>query len=1158
MPKGLWAALLLLQAAAKPFIKIAAPAPDAVVYGVDDGTGANIRGVTLTLHYYDLPDDGYERLRVVTRVDRGYTSTLGPPLPDSTLVLSSRLGTHFLEIVLRERDELDGGFADAATVTYDLVPPPGDAILRDAGNATLPEGVVRPRGDALSHGACLEYRDKPLKVVLAGQLQLGGQSMLALEQARRLPSLRTWSNQPAFELAFAFALSPDPARTTGPLEPLLRDLDVPIHKFVTSIPAHLVQRWGPGNTTSALSQVLAAASTLDELDADVLNIIRPFIDVVRGADVFSFTNHENHRSDDGTMVEAARLAGVPHILCEPSNLWWGSLPTGADGAATLVVPSAFAGRFWKERGASSVVQVVPPGFEAGPYIPEVVNTSRVRFGFVGRLAPQKSPGLFVRAAAAVGKAYEHTPVNVSFAVLGDGPLREPLELLADRLGLRVTGGRYVTERGTGPLMHFMGWLDPSEVRAAIKDELDVIVHSNILEETFCMCNVEAMAEGKAVVTFGVGGVSEYLRPGDAHGVVVHHPSVPGLTTALLQLAEDADLRRRLGSNAAPRVRGLKGGDDLSFDRMATQYANLYAGLVCPARDLNERASDVACALHDGAETADPGALIRKGEYWAAACGVARLNSEDPQMRHLLALLLGEATRVDRENVTPPNNSREREALLVAAAVAAASRLDAALDRRGALTALAAQCLTKARGSPDKAADLWEELFWLRRPVLECNASLWAYAVPDTNARVFMEDGAGGALQMGSTPLKLSNLRPGGPSDFEATPGKLRHAAAQFAHLAAAGVELAERVRRALAPCGVLTLAELAQAYAAAASDLSEVSEDDETDARSLREVASDAILPVLATLDRGVHLFQPRASVEPAVVIDAETARQATAAFERINLCVIDDALSDHALQNLRRQLVESTVWYDAKRGHLGAYLEDGLASSLLLQVVEEFGKALPAIVGPKRLVQAWGYKYHGAEADMGIRPHADEGAVTVNCWLTPDRFNLRNGSGGLRVYNASVPDSMSDSVSCYTSHAIDATPVPARGSPIVLRAGPSCKPIGTSVRSANTWSTRTVWTWTTAKIDASCSGRRWCTRRCPSTSSGPTTPTASTCRSCTACPTGGARTSQSLLSNYYVCYSVPVAYSVHPEAAQLRRRRAVVARDGHLHGRDHRSGPPR
>ena len=71
MLKQFWAALLLIGAAARPYIKIAEPLQDAVVYGEDDGTGQNIRGVRLVLHYYDLPDDGYDRLRVVTRVDRG-------------------------------------------------------------------------------------------------------------------------------------------------------------------------------------------------------------------------------------------------------------------------------------------------------------------------------------------------------------------------------------------------------------------------------------------------------------------------------------------------------------------------------------------------------------------------------------------------------------------------------------------------------------------------------------------------------------------------------------------------------------------------------------------------------------------------------------------------------------------------------------------------------------------------------------------------------------------------------------------------------------------------------------------------------------------------------------------------------------------------------
>ena len=101
-----------------------------------------------------------------------------------------------------------------------------------------------------------------------------------------------------------------------------------------------------------------------------------------------------------------------------------------------------------------------------------------------------------------------------------------------RLGLFVAGGLYVRPEAqdassTRATMTFEGWVAPGDVRAAIANTTDVLVHSNVLEETFCMCNVEAMAEGVPVVTFGVGGVSEYLARGDGHGVVVAAASVPG-------------------------------------------------------------------------------------------------------------------------------------------------------------------------------------------------------------------------------------------------------------------------------------------------------------------------------------------------------------------------------------------------------------------------------------------------------------------------------------------------------------------------------------------------------------------------------------------------------------------------------------------------------
>ncbi|OLP90455.1 hypothetical protein AK812_SmicGene27978 [Symbiodinium microadriaticum] len=66
---------------------------------------------------------------------------------------------------------------------------------------------------------------------------------------------------------------------------------------------------------------------------------------------------------------------------------------------------------------------------------------------------------------------------------------------------------------------------------------------------------------------------------------------------------------------------------------------------------------------------------------------------------------------------------------------------------------------------------------------------------------------------------------------------------------------------------------------------------------------------------------------------------------------VIDNFLSEHALQVLRDFLLESTIWTDVKRGkcwgeavgkiqiwmhrYVGAYLQTGLASSLIVQVAE-------------------------------------------------------------------------------------------------------------------------------------------------------------------------------------------------------------------------------
>ncbi len=129
-----------------------------------------------------------------------------------------------------------------------------------------------------------------------------------------------------------------------------------------------------------------------------------------------------------------------------------------------------------------------------------------------------------------------------------------------------------------------------------------------------------------------------------------------------------------------------------------------------------------------------------------------------------------------------------------------------------------------------------------------------------------------------------------------------------------------------------------------------------------------------------------------------------TAPGEPAGAIWFDDLLTPAALSRLKKFLLESTVWHDFSHigGFVASYLEDGLASPLLLQIADELRSAFPEILGPHPLSQAWAFK--SLDADAAIEAHADDGAISVNFWVTPDAANLRPGSGGLAVCRLPPP----------------------------------------------------------------------------------------------------------------------------------------------------------
>jgi hypothetical protein len=119
---------------------------------------------------------------------------------------------------------------------------------------------------------------------------------------------------------------------------------------------------------------------------------------------------------------------------------------------------------------------------------------------------------------------------------------------------------------------------------------------------------------------------------------------------------------------------------------------------------------------------------------------------------------------------------------------------------------------------------------------------------------------------------------------------------------------------------------------------------------------------------------------------------------------VIDDVLTDDALTALRRFLIEATIWYDARpeRRYLGAHLHDGLASDLMLRLIEDAPACFARFVGRVRIVQAWAFKY--APTAAGIDLHADQANWNFNIWPTPTEANLDAATGGMTIAKFRAP----------------------------------------------------------------------------------------------------------------------------------------------------------
>jgi len=204
------------------------------------------------------------------------------------------------------------------------------------------------------------------------------------------------------------------------------------------------------------------------------------------------------------------------------------------------------------------VSVVPLGLELDPLLQISLDhrDGRQAFGFdrsdrvigyVGRFVPIKGLESLVRAFAIVAGRV----ANVKLLLVGDGERREPLEALADALGV-------------GPMTVFAGW---REDLAAVYGAIDVVAVTSLNEGT-PVALVEAMAAGRPVVATAVGGVPDVVVDG-VTGFLVPTADPARVADALERLVRDAALARQMGD--AGRRHALQ----FHADRLVSTVHDLY-------------------------------------------------------------------------------------------------------------------------------------------------------------------------------------------------------------------------------------------------------------------------------------------------------------------------------------------------------------------------------------------------------------------------------------------------------------------------------------------------------------------------------------------------------------------------------------------------------
>jgi glycosyltransferase involved in cell wall biosynthesis len=201
------------------------------------------------------------------------------------------------------------------------------------------------------------------------------------------------------------------------------------------------------------------------------------------------------------------------------------------------------------------------GMEVEPFLQADGHRQRVRaelgytdrdivVGKIARLFHLKGHDDLIKAARQVAG---QNP-RVRYLLVGDGILRQRLE-------------RQIAAAGLTDRFRFLGLVPPERI-PELMAAMDLVAHVS-LREGLARVLPQALIAGRPVISYDIDGAREVVLP-RLTGCLLPPGDVSGLTAAIVELADDAALRARLGAEGRRRFTGV-----FRHEHMAERIRALY-------------------------------------------------------------------------------------------------------------------------------------------------------------------------------------------------------------------------------------------------------------------------------------------------------------------------------------------------------------------------------------------------------------------------------------------------------------------------------------------------------------------------------------------------------------------------------------------------------